>query len=87
MAHGWVSHHPSTYADQLLLLRFGLVVLDCRQRRGRVGVELPLAGAHGDCESEVGLKSGHNPRQVALSLSTWCAHLSAAKLAMAAWSK
>lgn len=50
-------------------------------------VELPLAGAHGDCESEIGLKSGHNPRQVALSLNTWCTHLSAAKLAMAAWSK
>lgn len=68
MAQGWVSHHPTPYADQLLLLGFGLVVLDCRQRRGRVGVELPLAGAHGDCESEVGLKSGYNPRQVALSL-------------------
>lgn len=52
-----------------------------------MAVKLPLAGAHGDCESEVGLKSGHNTRQVALSLNTWRAHLSATKLAMAAWSK
>lgn len=88
MAQGWVSHHsPSPYANQLLLLRFGLVVLDCRQRRGRVGIQLPLAGAHGDCEGEIGLKSGHNPRQVALTLNTWCTHLCAAKLAIAAWSK
>lgn len=56
----WVSHHPSPYTHQLLLLRFGLVVLDCRQWRGWVRVELPLAGAHGHCESEVGLKSGHD---------------------------
>ena len=82
-----VSHHPSPHANQMLLLRFGLVVLDHRQRRGRMGVELPLAGAHGDCESEIGLKSGHDPRQVALSLSTWRTHLSAAKLARAGWSQ
>lgn len=86
VAQGWVSHHASPYAGQLLLLRFGLVVLDGGQRRGLVGVQLPLAGAHGDCESEVGLKGGHNPRQVALSLSAWRAHLGAAKLAMAACS-
>lgn len=55
MGQDRVSHH------QLLLLRFGQAILDYRQRRRRVGVELPLAGAHGDCESEVGLKSGHNP--------------------------
>jgi len=52
-----------------------------------VVIELPLAGAHGYCESEIGLKRGHDPRQVALSLDTWCAHLSAAKMAVAAWSK
>lgn len=87
MAKGRVSHHPSTHTHQLLLLRFVLVVLDRGQRRGWVGVELPLAGAHGDCESEIGLKSGYNPRQVALPFNTWRTHLSAAKLAMAAWSK
>lgn len=84
MAQVWLSHHPSPHAHQLLLLRFDLVVLDCRQRRGRVAVQLPLAGAHGDCESKIGLKSGYNSRQVALSLNTWRTHLSAAKLAMAA---
>lgn len=87
MTQDWVSYHTSSYAHQLLLLRFGLAVLDCRQRRRWVGVQLPLAGTHGDCESEVGLKSGNNPRQVALSLSTRRAHLSAAELARAAWSK
>lgn len=55
-ALGWFS-----YAHQLLLLRFGLVVLDCSQWRRWVGVELPLAGAHRDCKSETGLKCGHNP--------------------------
>lgn len=55
VGHDGVAHH------QLLLLRFGMAVLDRRQRRRRVGVKLPLAGAHGDCESEVSLKSGHNP--------------------------
>lgn len=78
MAQGWVSYHPSPHTTQRLLLRFVLVVLDCGQRRGRVGFELPLAGAHGDCESEIGLKSGYNPRQVALSFNTWRTHLSAA---------
>lgn len=87
MAQGWVSHHPYPHSQKQMLLRFGLVVLDCRQRRRRVGIKLPLAGAHWHCESEIGLKSGHNSRQVALSLNTWCTHLSAAKLAMAAWSK
>lgn len=61
MAQDCVSHHPSPHAHQLLLLRFGLAVLDCRQRRRWVGVELPLTGAHGDCKSKVGLKSGHDP--------------------------
>lgn len=52
-----------------------------------MGVELSLAGAHGNCKSEVGLESGHDPREVAFSLGTRRAHLSAAKLAVAAWSK
>lgn len=30
MAHGWVSHHPTPNTQQLLLFRFGLVVLDSR---------------------------------------------------------
>lgn len=50
-------------------------------------VQLPLAGAHGHCEREVGLKSGHNSRQVAFSFGAWRSHFSATELAMAARGK
>lgn len=86
VAQNWVSHNSSSHTHQLLL-RFGLVVLDCGQWRRWVGVQLPFAGAHGNCESEVGLESRYYARQVAFSLNAWCAHLCTTELAVAAWSK